>query len=78
MTPALVFVCVLTFLHYTAAQMRAPVLPLYAAAHGATATGVGLVMGVHMAVAAAASIPLGRAAYLHGRRPVLLGGMLGP
>ncbi len=70
-----IFVCVLTFLHYVCAQMRGPVLPLYAAAHGATATGVGLIMGAHMAVAAAASVPLGRAADVWGRRPLLLGGM---
>jgi predicted MFS family arabinose efflux permease len=74
-TSLLALVCVLTFLHYVAAQMRTPVLPLYAAAHGATATGVGLIMGAHMAAAAAASIPLGRAADVRGRRPLLLGGM---
>src|SRR5205814_1926599 len=38
------FVCLLTFLHYAGAQMRAPVLPLYAAAHDATPTGVGLII----------------------------------
>ena len=75
MTSLLALVCVLTFLHYVAAQMRTPVLPLYAAAHGATATGVGLIIGAHMAAAAAASIPLGRAADVRGRRPLLLGGM---
>ena len=52
MTSVLVLVCVLTFLHYAGAQMRGPVLPLYAAAHGATPTGVGLIVGAHMAVAA--------------------------
>ena len=75
MTSLLALVCVLTFLHYVAVQMRTPVLPLYAAAHGATATGVGLIIGAHMAAAAAASIPLGRAADVRGRRPLLLGGM---
>ena len=68
-------VSLLTFLHYVAAQMRSPVLPLYAAAHGATATGVGLIIGAHMAVAAAGSIPLGRASDIWGSRPLLLGGM---
>ena len=38
------------------AQMRAaPVLPLYAVAHGATATAVGLIVGAHMAAAAVGS-----------------------
>lgn len=67
-------VCVLTFVHHAAAQMRTPVLPLHAAAHGATPTGVGAVVAVHMAVAAAASIPLGRAADVWSRRALLLGG----
>ena len=52
----LAVVCLLTFLHYTAAQMRGPVLPLYAVDHGATATGVGLILGAHMIVAAVGSI----------------------
>jgi MFS family permease len=56
--------------------MRGPILPLYAAAHGATATGVGFIVAAHMAVAAAGSIPLGRASDVWGRRPLLLGGML--
>jgi MFS family permease len=74
--PVLVLVCLLTFLHYVGAQMRAaPVLPLYAAAHGATATGVGLIVGAHMMAAAVGSIPLGRASDLWGRRALLLGGM---
>jgi MFS family permease len=63
-------------LHYVGAQMRGPILPLYAAAHGATATGVGFIVAAHMAVAAAGSIPLGRASDVWGRRPLLLGGML--
>jgi MFS family permease len=77
-TPApslLAIVCVLTFVHYAAAQMRGPVLPLYAVAHGATATGVGFIVAAHMAVAAAASIPLGRASDIWGRRSLLLAGM---
>jgi hypothetical protein len=37
-------VCLLTFLHYAGAQMRGPILPLFAAAHGATATGVGFIV----------------------------------
>jgi len=69
-------VCLLTFLHYVGAQMRGPILPIYAAAHGATATGVGFIVAAHMAVAAAGSIPLGRASDVWGRRPFLLGGML--
>src|SRR5947207_2646496 len=73
--PVVLLVSLLTFLHYVAAQMRGPVLPLYAAAHGATATGVGFIIGAHMMVAAAGSIPLGRASDLWGRRPFLLGGM---
>jgi MFS family permease len=71
----LVLVCVLTFLHFVGAQMRGPILPLYAAAHGATATGVGLIVGAHMAGAAVGSIPLGRAADVWGPRRFLLGGM---
>jgi predicted MFS family arabinose efflux permease len=70
-----VLVSLLTFLHYVAAQMRAPILPLYAAAHGASATGVGLIIGAHMAVAALGSIPLGRASDVWGRGVLLLGGM---
>jgi len=74
--PIVVLVSLLTFLHYVGAQMRAaPVLPLYAATHGATATGVGLIIGAHMAAAAVGSIPLGRASDVWGRRPLLLGGM---
>jgi predicted MFS family arabinose efflux permease len=73
--PVLVLVCLLTFLHFTAEKMRGPVLPLYAAAHGATATGVGLIVGAHMAMAAAGSILLGHAADVWGRRPLLIGGM---
>lgn len=76
MPSILALVCVLTFVHYTGAQMRGPVLPLYATAHGATPTGVGLIVGTHMAVAAVASIPLGRAADIWGRRPFLLAGMV--
>src|SRR5438067_204074 len=53
----------------------AQVLPLYAAAHGATATGVGLIIGAHMTVAAVGSIPLGQVSDVWGRRPLLLGGM---
>jgi predicted MFS family arabinose efflux permease len=55
--------------------MRGPILPLYAAAHGATATGVGLIVGAHMAGAAVGSIPFGRAADVWGPRRFLLGGM---
>src|SRR4029453_8224327 len=55
--------------------MRGPVLPLYAAAHGASPTGVGLIIGAHMAVAAVGSIPFGRASDGWGRRPFLVGGM---
>src|SRR6266508_2074254 len=65
-------VSLLTFLHYVGAQMRGPVLPLYAVAHCATATGVGVIVSAHMAVAAAGSIPLGRAADIWGRRSLLL------
>ena len=72
----LAVVCLLTFLHYVGAQMRGPVLPLYAAAHGATATGVGVIVAAHMAVAAVGSIPLGRASDVWGRRSLLLAGMV--
>jgi MFS family permease len=77
MIPIVVLVSLLTFLHYVGAQMRAaPVLPLYADAHGASATGVGFVIGAHMAVAAVGSIPLGRASDVWGRRPLLFFGMI--
>jgi predicted MFS family arabinose efflux permease len=72
----LAIVCMLTFLHYVGAQMRGPVLPLYAAAHGATATGVGAIVAAHMMVAAIGSIPLGRASDVWGRRSLLLAGMI--
>ena len=72
----LAVVCLLTFLHYTAAQMRGPILPLYAVTHGASATGVGLILGAHMLLAAAGSIPFGRASDVWGRRRFLLGGMV--
>ena len=75
MMPTIALVCLLTFIHYVGAQMRGPVLSLYAAAHGATATGVGLIAGVHMMAAAIGSIPLGRASDVWGRRPVMLGAM---
>lgn len=72
----LAVVCLLTFLHYVGAQMRGPVLPLYAAAHGASATGVGAIVAAHMMVAAIGSIPLGRASDVWGRRSLLLAGMI--
>jgi MFS family permease len=75
MAPSLFLVCLLTFVHYTAAQMRSPIVPLYASAHGATATGVGVIVGCHMILAGLASIPFGRAADVWGRRPFLLGGI---
>jgi predicted MFS family arabinose efflux permease len=55
--------------------MRGPVLPLYAAAHGATATGVGAIVAAHMMAAAVGSVPLGRASDVWGRRSLLLVGM---
>lgn len=75
MIPLLPLVYLLTFLHHAAAQIRGPVLPLYAAEHGASATGVGLIIGTHMMVAAVGSILLGGASDVWGRRPLLLGGM---
>lgn len=75
MGPSLFLVCLLTFVHYAAAQMRGPIVPLYASAHGAVATGVGVIVGCHMILAGLASIPFGRAADVHGRRPFLLGGI---
>ena len=65
----------LTFVHYVGAQMRGPVLALYAAAHGATPSGVGLIMGAHMMAAAVGSMPFGRASDVCGRRPFMIGGM---
>jgi MFS family permease len=73
--PVIALVCVLTFVHYAGAQMRAPVLSLYAAAHGAGPTGVGLIMGAHMLAAAVGSLPLGRASDVWGRRPLMLAAM---
>jgi predicted MFS family arabinose efflux permease len=73
--PIIAIVCVLTFLHYVGAQARGPVLSLYAAAHGATPTGVGLIIGAHMMAAAIGSIPLGRASDIWGRRPLMLAAM---
>jgi MFS family permease len=75
MGPSLFLVCLLTFVHYVAAQMRGPIVPLYASAHGAGATGVGVIVGGHMILAGLASIPFGRAADVWGRRPFLLGGI---
>jgi MFS family permease len=72
---ALVVICVITFIHYVGAQMRTPVMPLYSVAHAATTTWVGLIIAAHMAAAACASVPLGRASDVWGRRPFLLGGM---
>src|SRR2546421_11630960 len=76
MSATIAVVCILTFLHYVGAQMRGPVLSLYAAAHGATATGVGLIIGAHMAAAGAGSLPLGRASDIWGRRPLMLAGLM--
>jgi len=68
-------VCALTFVHFAAAQMRTPLMPLYAVSHGASATVVGVIVAAHMAVAAVASIPLGRASDVWGRRTLLQAGM---
>jgi len=76
MTGTIAVVCILTFLHYVGAQMRGPVLSLYAAAHGATATGVGLIIGAHMVTAGVGSLPLGRASDLWGRRRLMLAGLV--
>ena len=76
MSATIAVVCILTFLHYVGAQMRGPVLSLYAATHGATATGVGLIIGAHMAAAGAGSLPLGRASDVWGRRPLMLAGLI--
>jgi len=75
MPPSLFLICLLTFVHYVAAQMRGPIIPLYAVEHGATATGVGLIVGAHMMLAAVGSIPFGRAADVWGRRAFVLGGI---
>src|SRR6266850_1534850 len=76
MPPSLFLVCLLTFVHYVAAQMRGPIIPLYAVAQGATATAVGVIVGGHMLTAALGSIPFGRAADVWGRRWCLLGGIV--
>jgi predicted MFS family arabinose efflux permease len=55
--------------------MRGPVVPLYAAGHGATPSGVGVIVAAHMIVAALGSIPLGRASDVWGRRGLLLTGV---
>ena len=68
-------VCALTFVHFAAAQMRGPLVPLYAVAHGVTATGVGFIVAAHIALAGVASIPLGRASDVWGRRILLVSGM---
>jgi predicted MFS family arabinose efflux permease len=74
-TSLVAIVCTLTFVHFAAAQMRGPLVPLYAVAHGATPTGVGFIVAAHMAAAAVASIPLGRASDIWGRHALLLSGM---
>ncbi len=76
MSASLLLVCLLTFVHYVAAQMRGPILPLHAVAHGATATAVGVIVGGHMLMAAVGSIPFGRAADVWGRRWCVLGGIV--
>jgi predicted MFS family arabinose efflux permease len=75
MASVVLVVSLITFLHHVAAQMRGPVIPLHAVAHGATAAGVGVIVSAHMLVAAAGSIPLGRASDAWGRRPLLLAGI---
>src|SRR5207247_10594914 len=49
-TSLVAVVCALTFVHFAAAQMRGPLVPLYAVAHGATATGVGFIVAAHMEI----------------------------
>ena len=73
--PVLALVCVLTFLHYSAAQMRAPLVPLYGAELGASGAWIGLIVGAHMAVAGVMSIPLGRMGDRYGRRRLMLAGI---
>ena len=68
-------VCGVTFVHFAAAQMRSPLVPLYAVALGVTPTGVGFIVAASMAMAALASMPLGRASDIWGRRVLLLSGM---
>jgi MFS transporter, DHA1 family, multidrug resistance protein len=74
--PPVFVVCLLSFIHFVGAQMRGPVIPLYALAYGATATGIGVIVAAHMAAAAIGSIPLGRAADRWGRRPFIVGGIV--
>jgi predicted MFS family arabinose efflux permease len=74
-TSLVAVVSALTFVHFAAAQMRGPLVPLYAVAHGATPTAVGFIVAAHMAAAAVASIPFGRASDVWGRRALLLSGM---
>jgi MFS family permease len=73
MPPRLFLICLLTFVHYAAAHIRGPIVPLYAVAHGATA--VGVIVGAHMLTSAVGSIPFGWAADVWGRRRCLPAGI---
>src|ERR1700730_17971584 len=66
--------CLTTGLHYAAAYMRIPIIPLYASSVGANAAEIGLVSGLHMLVTAVAAIPVSFAAARWGRRGFVLGG----
>lgn len=70
----LVCLCLVTGLHYSAAYMRIPIIPLYASSIGADATEIGLVSGLHTLVAGLGAIPVSFVAARWGRRSFVLGG----
>jgi MFS family permease len=70
----LVCLCLVTGLHYAAAYMRIPIIPLYAISVGADVTQIGLVSGLHTLVAGLCAIPVSFGAARWGRRGFVLGG----
>jgi len=74
----LLLACVITIIHHTGAYMRVPVLPLYAAAHGATPAVVGQIVALHTGIAALLAVPSGLASDRFGRTRLLaLGAVMG-
>lgn len=72
---ALQVACVVCFLQFVGAYMRIPIVPLFARSEGATATEVGLIVGLFMLVAAVSAIPVGRASDRWGRKRLILFGI---
>jgi MFS family permease len=68
--------CVITFVHYTGAYMRVPLLPLFATAHGASPAEVGVIVAGHMGLAALTAVPFGLASDRWGRARLLFVGTL--